>query len=185
MIDGMAIDLVDTIGKRVKLAREHAALNQGDLAVRLKVDQSRISHIETGRRMAYADEVAQLARELDVSADYLLLLTPNAERINQADAVELPGICEEAEEAAQIIDGLASTAQRQFCVAVLRLFAGYRVSVGKEWAGELGDIMRRFGPEAADLIADYLREGKPLPDPARFGEILAERKRLKSPTPIY
>ena len=61
--------------KRLAQARKRAGLTQVDLAAALERDQSSISHLERGHMGRTAELLRNTARELGVSADYLLGLT--------------------------------------------------------------------------------------------------------------
>ena len=62
-------------GRRLAQARKRAGLTQVDLAAALDRDRSLISHLERGQTGKMADVLRNVARELGVSADYLLGLT--------------------------------------------------------------------------------------------------------------
>jgi len=58
--------------ERLRAAREHRDLNQGDLAKRSGLQTSAISHFETGARKPSFDNLRRLADALEVTTDYLL-----------------------------------------------------------------------------------------------------------------
>lgn len=62
-------------GERVRQLREAQQLTQRELADRVNMNHRSLSFLETGRSMANAQLVSRLARELNVSADYLVGLT--------------------------------------------------------------------------------------------------------------
>ena len=70
-----------TLGKRLAKARKKKGWKQIDLAVALgdRYSQSLISQIERGRSGISTDGLAKAARELGVSADYLLCLVDDHE----------------------------------------------------------------------------------------------------------
>ena len=85
------------LGERIAESRKRAGLLQVDLAVALgdPYDQSVISRIEAGQRPLRPEGIANAARELRVSTDYLLGLTDDptpyaelAERLTRLDALE-------------------------------------------------------------------------------------------------
>ena len=82
----------NTTGKRIKLHREDLGLRQEDV-VRLlmeqgiEIGQSRLSRIEQQQHAPPGEIVAGLAKILNVSTDYLLLLTDDP---TQHDDDELP-----------------------------------------------------------------------------------------------
>lgn len=171
-----------TTGKRIKAAREHAGITQVTLADRLGIRQAYMSQLENDRSTAPADMLGRIAATLNVSADYLLLLSNEAER--QTSAPELPGISEQAEEAARIIDGLVSTAQRQYCLDMIRLFVGYRGDAESELIEELGRVASDVGKPEAHSVAKSIIENQRLGDPAAFLDTTAKRKRPEPLAPI-
>ena len=58
--------------KRLRAAREFRMLNQGQLALRAKLQASAVSHFETGARKPSFDNLKRLADALNVTTDYLL-----------------------------------------------------------------------------------------------------------------
>ena len=68
------------LGQRLAEARRRAGLAQVELAAEMgdRYDQTMISHVESGRSGLVAEGIAQAARALSVSTDYLLGLTSNA-----------------------------------------------------------------------------------------------------------
>jgi transcriptional regulator with XRE-family HTH domain len=66
----------ETFGRRLRTAREKAALSQTDLARQLGMTRQALSQMETGkRRHEGAQLLAALARSLGVSTDYLVGVT--------------------------------------------------------------------------------------------------------------
>lgn len=66
---------------RLKSARDRRDLSQGDLARLSKIDQTHLSHFESGRREPNTDNLRRLCRALDVTADYLLELGSETRRL--------------------------------------------------------------------------------------------------------
>lgn len=64
--------------ERLRTARELRKLNQGELAQRSGLQDSAISHFETGTRKPSFDNLRRLADALDVTTDYLLGRTADA-----------------------------------------------------------------------------------------------------------
>jgi transcriptional regulator with XRE-family HTH domain len=62
----------DAFPERLRKAREHRGLSQGDLAQRTGLQPSAISHFETGTRKPSFDNLRRLADALEVTTDYLL-----------------------------------------------------------------------------------------------------------------
>ena len=60
------------IAQRVKTAREHLGLTQGELAREAGLRQQQISSLESGKRSLTSFGLVKLAKALDVTTDYLL-----------------------------------------------------------------------------------------------------------------
>lgn len=60
------------VHERLRLAREHAGLSQGQVARKLDMHRPTISEIEAGRRRVTADELREFSRLYDVSVDWLV-----------------------------------------------------------------------------------------------------------------
>jgi transcriptional regulator with XRE-family HTH domain len=59
------------ISARLRIAREHAGLSQGQAASKLNLHRPAISEIEAGRRKVSAEELMALAELYDVSVSWL------------------------------------------------------------------------------------------------------------------
>ena len=64
---------------RLRMAREHRKLSQGELAERAGLQASAVSHFETAGRKPSFDNLRRLADALNVSTDYLLGRTAEME----------------------------------------------------------------------------------------------------------
>lgn len=71
----MTVPTAAQIGNRIKEIRLKRGLSQLELARDAGTHQSNLSGWERGRRDIFAWTLARLAATLDVSTDYLLLLT--------------------------------------------------------------------------------------------------------------
>jgi len=69
------MDEPESFADRLRIARLRARKNQADVAAACGVDQSTVSKWENGTEPSYAN-IAPICRLLDVSADYLLGLSP-------------------------------------------------------------------------------------------------------------
>lgn len=69
----------DIFPERLRTAREHRELSQGELADRAGLQASAVSHFETGGRKPSFDNLKKLADALNVSTDYLLGRTADME----------------------------------------------------------------------------------------------------------
>ena len=67
-----ADDLGVTLARRLQEARSLNHLEQAELAQRIGVPASSISHFEGGRRKPNVENLFKLAEALDVSVDYLM-----------------------------------------------------------------------------------------------------------------
>ena len=66
-----------TIGERIQGLRELRFLKKRELAERLGISESQLSRIENGKTATVSSDIlTRLAREFDVSADYILGLSP-------------------------------------------------------------------------------------------------------------
>jgi putative transcriptional regulator len=171
-----------TLGNRILLARRDLGLKQEELASRAGVSRAYITNIEQGRaKNVGIDVIFAIARELGVTVPYLLGLSD--EEVAQAAGAPAVGvgISEEAEEAARIIDNLASLAQRKYCLDMIRMFVGYGRDIEREWTGEIATLSEQVGPEAAHLVSEFVHSNQPIPTDARLAQALLERKHLKAP----
>ena len=64
------------LGPRIAALRRSKNISQGELARRLQVSPSAVGMYEQGRREPSAELLVRLARELEVSVDYLLTGKP-------------------------------------------------------------------------------------------------------------
>lgn len=71
--------------RRLRAARELRGLNQTDLAQRSGLQQSAVSHYETGTRRPSFTNLRKLAEAMDVTADYLIGRTDTPEGVNTSD----------------------------------------------------------------------------------------------------
>src|SRR4051812_4350060 len=74
-----------SVGDRIRQARESLGRTQEDLASLLSVDKSAVSRIEKGERGIAAAELAVLAPYLGVSADFLLFAEQEDEVLFRAE----------------------------------------------------------------------------------------------------
>lgn len=66
------MDLLTDIGKRVRKTREHYGFTREWLAEMANISPQFLVHIENGTKSMTANTICNLARALNVSADYLL-----------------------------------------------------------------------------------------------------------------
>ena len=73
------------LGPRIAALRRRAGLSQAELAQRLQISASAMGMYEQGRRAPSAEMLVAMARELQVSTDYLLTGQPS--NTSEADAL--------------------------------------------------------------------------------------------------
>lgn len=71
--------VAEGIAERLRAAREHAGLSQGQVAKLLSYHRPTISEIEAGRRRVTAEEIVTLADLYAVSASWLLRGNPEVQ----------------------------------------------------------------------------------------------------------
>lgn len=64
-------NLKQAIAQRLRAAREHAGLSQGQVARLLQLHRPSITELEAGRRSVSAEELSELAHIYDVSIGWL------------------------------------------------------------------------------------------------------------------
>lgn len=72
------------IATRLRIAREHAGLTQGQVARLLKMHRPTISEIEAGRRRVSAQEIIKFAETYGVSVDWLTGARRGKQGVNAA-----------------------------------------------------------------------------------------------------
>jgi transcriptional regulator with XRE-family HTH domain len=63
---------MNDLARRLRTAREHAGLSQGQVAKLLQMHRPTVSEIEAGRRKVSSEEVAEFASIYEVSLAWLL-----------------------------------------------------------------------------------------------------------------
>lgn len=81
----------DVFPARLRGAREKRGLNQAELAKRAGLQDSAISHFETGTRKPSFDTLRRLADALNVTTDYLLGRVSDLEAFAGASTLHLHG----------------------------------------------------------------------------------------------
>lgn len=71
------------IGKRIVHLRESKGWTQREIAQRIKLNVSVMNRIESGERPVKDQELADIARVLDTTSDYLLGITDNPNQMNE------------------------------------------------------------------------------------------------------
>ncbi|MEM7537469.1 MAG: helix-turn-helix transcriptional regulator [Chloroflexota bacterium] len=73
----------NVIPARLKAAREHAGLSQGQVAKLLEIRRPSISEMETGKRKVSGQELARLAEIYDVRISFLVGEDSEADSVEQ------------------------------------------------------------------------------------------------------
>src|SRR5262245_55382995 len=93
-------ELLNTTGKRVERLRKDRGWRQADLADVAKVRQNYISAIENDTATPSAETMTAIAKALDTTLDFLMILTNNPALPGDGEPTFLT---EEAEKAAKVI----------------------------------------------------------------------------------
>jgi transcriptional regulator with XRE-family HTH domain len=75
---------IETFGVRLISARQRRDMSAVQLAKASRIDTTQISHFERDAREPSAGNIRKLAVALDITADYLLGLSLETRRINEA-----------------------------------------------------------------------------------------------------
>ena len=119
-----------TFGKRARLLRQDLGVKQGEVAEQVGVRQSYMSEIEGDKAYPTGEIIAKLARALNTTTDYLLLLTDNP---SSPEDVKPTFLFEETEQAARMIDEIKQPEIRaQVLSTVVELYNGYQERASKE-----------------------------------------------------
>lgn len=102
------------IGIRVKESRMHKRMSQADLAERIDMSVSYISHIETAKKQASLKSLVRIANVLGVTVDHMLYGNQTSDALEyRADLVQLLEGCTSCEK--RIIYEIASAAKKSLC----------------------------------------------------------------------
>lgn len=104
-IGHMGNDLLRTTGKRIRLLSEERGISLKEIAQRLGISQSFLSQILRGKKPPL-EVVIHLARLLDTTTDYLLLVSDNHTRQTIVSDDTPHYFSPEADEVARIVDEL-------------------------------------------------------------------------------
>lgn len=154
--DVMVVELLNTTGKRMERLRKDKHLNQIDLANMVNVRQNYISAIENDNATPSAEVMAAIARALDTTLDFLMMLSDVA----QTPADNAPTyIAPETAAAAKIIDDFPPKG-RMACLNMLRSYkADYEHYLRRRNATHnmLESIEINYGKEARGTVEKFLR----------------------------
>lgn len=79
------METMDAFRERLKKTREKRELSQAQLAEKVKLPPSSISHFENGPRKPSFDNLKKLAEALNVTTDFLLGRSDEPEGVAQVD----------------------------------------------------------------------------------------------------
>ena len=89
------------LGQRIAALRRQRGLSQAELASRLGISASAMGMYEQGRREPSADTLVSLAREFQVTTDFLLTGEMNSQMDEQAYSRMLLNLIDSAQERSQ------------------------------------------------------------------------------------
>ena len=92
----MSVDIV-AIGKRIKELRRTQGLTQDQLCERLSISDSHLRKMERGDRSASIDLYIEIAQELGVSLDYLVLGKQNSAHVLKQEIRSLKAFLDDLE----------------------------------------------------------------------------------------
>lgn len=136
---------LDTFGKRVRVLRTEHGWTQQQLVDELErvgapIGRSYVSEWERSDKIPTGDVVAALARVLETTADYLLLLVDEAEIVE--DAQEVDAISEEAEDVARMVDAMTPERRSDTLAIVRALYDKDRSDT--KWLRRLSAVLDRY-----------------------------------------
>lgn len=121
-------DFFGTTAKRIRLLREDRDIKQKDMAEKLGKSRSFMSEVESGKKNLTIQDIAEIARVLGTTTDYLLLLTddpnpPNSSSEYVSLEVRSPVERELLEDWADTIQDMSHD-QRRSLLETVRLLIG-------------------------------------------------------------
>ena len=149
--------MANVLGTRLRLARRRAGLRQVDLGKLMGIRQRMVSEIERGKRLPALDKAMAVARELNVSLDWLVGLIEEAERSALPANVEFVPIFQE-----QAMGGaeLGSVGLLEDVAMPFRRVLLDRMGIDPLWAKVFrvfGETMHPTLPDGAAILVDYQR----------------------------
>ncbi|MBX3084611.1 MAG: helix-turn-helix transcriptional regulator [Anaerolineae bacterium] len=98
-------------GERLKAVREARELSQKDLAERIGTTDKQIWRYENGLNVPSSDVLARIAKELEVSADYLIGLVENpTDHLREEDLTPMERLLIQAVRAGRISEAVKTAA---------------------------------------------------------------------------
>lgn len=194
MMPFMAKRTFDTFGKRVRVLREDLEWTQECLRKKLQlhgvnIGQSYISEIERSKKLPNGEVIIALAKALQTSADYLLMLTDDHQPRNGDNALSFT--VDNAEER-RVLGDLVELAQemspadRQLLLEIARRFRASRsrrtdstdtaADNMRQWVAALNVLAKRFDPTGDDSFIEFVAAERP--DLAAHFGIFPEQKAM-------
>ena len=156
-------DMLKSFGRRFQLLRQEKDLSQTAIAAMLQsygitITPSHLSLVEKNKRNVSVDLLVALARLLETSTDYLLVLTDDPSPPDKVDIV--PYLSREADDMAQFMDSLPPETRRVLLAAAHAWVQHERQRISDEWVSLLAAIEKSVGREKRrEIEAALLRDG--------------------------
>lgn len=160
----MSREFLNTFGKRIMILRRDHGLTQEQLAELLEqrygvtVRNTWISTLEAAKtnKMPATDVVVALAKALNTTTDYLLLVSDDAKKSKNND--EPVYISPQADEAANLIDELRDPIWRDYCVAAIKQLVKEYEERQKALVAVTRQLDKLKSHGATELVAQIERE---------------------------
>ena len=169
-IMGNQIELLASLGKRLRLLREDRELTQTGIAAMLSsygvdITPSHLSLVEKNKRNPSVELLVGLAKLLETSTDYLLMMTDDPSPTGSAGngSIAPMYISEEADDIARIMDSLPPETRRMILAAVRAWLQHERQRVADEWSSLLSVVEQSVGREKRREIESALLRSGTLP----------------------
>ena len=173
MMDSMnTAHFLNSVGKRIRALRNEREWSQTELAKMLEgygeaVTPSYISQIEGIGKIPSTSVLVALARCLETTTDFILMLTDDPQR--PSDAENINYISPEADEMAQVMDSMPAD-MRQFVMSMTRQYIAYQSRRNvDEWRDVLAMVESSVGADARRRIESLLLARGTLPIDRKAG----------------
>lgn len=156
-------EMLRSFGRRFQLLRQDKDLSQTAIAAMLHsygidITPSHLSLVEKNKRNVSIDLLVALARLLETSTDYLLVLTDDPTPADKKEIV--PYLSREADDMAQLMDSLPPETRRMLLAAAHAWVQHERQRISDEWVSLLSAIERSVGRDKRrEIEAALMRDG--------------------------
>lgn len=156
-------EMLRSFGRRFQLLRQDKDLSQTAIAAMLQgygitITPSHLSLVEKNKRNVSVDLLVALARLLETSTDYLLVLTDDPSPPDKSDVV--PYLSREADDMAQLMDSLPPETRRMLLSAAHAWVQHERQRIADEWVSLLSAVERSVGRDKRrEIEAALMRDG--------------------------